>query len=142
MRDYELVELKLGVARDEGCAAHPSTGEAATEIQFETLIPGLSAVCVPVKDTVVRLVALTDDFDLNLLGFRTGPDAAVLLIHDDDIRELTARGVRIQLDGFATKEPLPGWHFHAFPWQDQAAISDALQALLPDFAPSYSPGDR
>ena len=136
LRDYELVELKLGVAHDEGSAANAGACGEPTEVQSEILMPGLSALCVPVGGVVIRLVALTDDFDLNLLGFETGPDWAVLLVHQDDLEYLIGKGVRIRMDTFRQKGALPGWYFRTFPWHDANAMREALLEILPDLTPS------
>lgn len=138
MRDYEMVELKLAVALDEGAAARglaSSTGEFA----LERLMPGLYQLGVPTERFLVPLVVLTDHFDLTLLGFTSGPETAALLLHEKDLGALRTNGIELPVAGFQRRESLPGWMFHSFPWDDMAAIDRTLRALIPAYRPAHVP---
>lgn len=138
MRDYEMVELKLLVAVEEGASARGLTVSDG-EFRVERLMPGLYVLGVPTRAGCVPVVMLTDDFDLGLLGFATETRDAAMLVHDFDITSLREKGVDVDLSRFEQREPLPGWNFAALPLHDSGALNAALAAILPAYTPAALP---
>lgn len=125
-----MVELKLIVALDEGTAGRAGHCTVQEGLRIEALMPGLHVLCVPTPKLPVHFVILTDDSDLNLLGFKMGEQHAAVLLHDRDIEALHRAGIELDMRGFNTLSALPGWHFRAFPWGNRSAIEAAVAELV------------
>lgn len=138
MRDYEMVELKLAVALDEGAAAR-GLASSKGEFALERLMPGLYQLGVPTEHYLVPIVVLTDNFDLSLLGLTGGPETAALLVHENDLGVLRTNGIELPVDNFQRRESLPGWMFRTFPWDDMPAIDRALREIIPAYRPAHIP---
>lgn len=132
MRDYEMVELKLLVALEEGASAR---GIVVSDGAFHTerLMPGLYVLGVPTTQGNVPVVVLTDAFDLGLLGLDAGAHDAALLIHDLDLAAMREHGVGMAPGACLQRESLPGWNFAPCVWSDTAA----LDRILREFMPAY-----
>lgn len=137
MRDYEMVELKLSVALEEGIAGRglPSSGG---RFVIERLMPGLYALGVPAGAHTLSLVVLTDQYDLGLLGIQ-GEGQALLVVHDRDLQALAEHGIELVTGQFAKRESLAGWNFLAFPWNEPERVDQALRVLLPTYNPAGQP---
>ena len=94
----------------------------------------------PGKLLVAGKACLTDDFDLSLLGFEMGDNSAALLLHDDDRKIIESQGFSVAADKFAAFPSAAGWHLAAFPWNDLAAIDQALSLIFPHYHPTGLPG--
>lgn len=138
MRDYEMVELKLSIALEEGSAGRGLT-QSVQETVIERLLPGMHSVNVPARVGRVRFVVLTDDFDLTLLGFPVGRQSAAILLHDTDLAILTAHGMPVNTAGFERREALGGWWFSVFPWNDSRGVVEAVGRLLPNIGAFQGP---
>lgn len=138
MRDYEMVELKLLVAVEEGASAR---GIVVTDGEFriERLMPGLYVLGIPTTQGNVPAVVLTDGFDLGLLGFSTGANDAALLIHDLDLDAMRAQGIEFAPGVCLKRESLPGWNFVPCHWSDTAALDRELRDMLPVYQPERIP---
>lgn len=138
MRDYEMVELKLLVALEEGASTR---GIVVTDGEFriERLMPGLYVLGLPTTQGNVPVVVLTDGFDLGLLGFSTGANDAALLIHDLDLAAMRENGVELAPGACLQRESLPGWNFTPCPWSDTAALDRSLREILPVYQPERIP---
>lgn len=138
MRDYEMVELKLLVAVEEGASAR---GIVVTDGEFriERLMPGLYVLGIPTTQGNVPVVVLTDGFDLGLIGFSMGANDAALLIHDLDLTAMREHGVEFSAGVCMQREPLPGWNFVPCPWSDTAALDRSLREILPTYQPERIP---
>ena len=131
MPDYEIVELKLAVAREEGCAARGGEREGLRTLQIEGIMPGLSVLATPTHYGTLYFAVLTDHEDLSLLGFKGGGQAVALLIHAADVECLGNHGVQLRLNGAQTRASLPGWYFFPFPWDSPCEMQSALGEILP-----------
>lgn len=138
MRDYEMVELKLLVAVEEGASAR---GIVVTDGEFriERLMPGLYVLGIPTTQGSVPVVVLNDSFDLGLLGFATGAGDAALLIHDLDLDAMRAQGIDFAAAACLKRDSLPGWNFAPCHWSDTAALDRDLREMLAVYQPERIP---
>jgi hypothetical protein len=134
VRDYEMVELKLSVALEEGVAGRGLT-PCPGKVVVERLMPGLYVLGVPLAGKCLSLVVMTDEYDLSLLGICAEKDRGVLLLHEHDVAALAQNRIQIDTADFVRREPMPGWLFRSFPWKDAKAADSMLQAMLPTYQP-------
>ena len=134
-----MVEIKLSIAREEGCSAK-GLGEPTGRLAISRVMPGLYVLSAPADGANVPFVVLTDDFDLSLLGFEMGDNSAAILLHDDDRKIIESQGFSVAADKFEAFPSAAGWHLAAFPWNDLAAIDQALGMIFPHYHPTGLPG--
>ncbi len=128
MREYELVEIKLSVAMEEGCAAHGPVPDAPWTRTL--LFPGVHRIALPTPRGAAPCVVLTEEHDVGFLGLDTGPALAAVVIHARDVEWMQQAGLRPDLARFHTNGALEGWYFAGIPWGDEGETREALTTHL------------
>jgi hypothetical protein len=140
VREYELVEIILSVAREEGCAGRGfSDLRGSQEFTPRELFRGVSSLNITADGQTFPVVLLTDGHDLGFLGLDCEPEGLAVVIHKDDLAKLKESGVSYNLHGLDANAALAGWFFCST--QGGAGLEFTLRMLFPGFAgPPEAPG--
>ncbi len=127
MQDYEITEIKLAVAKEEGHATQ-GFGSSIPDLAIESIVSGLGVILIPHEKGALRVVVITDPLDLSLIGLGEKP---LIVLHDSDIEALDLEHIPPNRVLFERRPALSQWWFYPIVLAEADQIKRELMRIFP-----------